>query len=100
MKNHLYEYLKINRGVGHTRLILDGARNAHYPFLVVGADMTHANRLARDLGNEFAIPTIISNEIAFRGHEHPVLIDNYTFTNTCEAYIRELRDAREARITA
>jgi len=100
MKNELYEYIKITRGVGHTRLLIDGARNAQYPFLVVGADKTHANRMIRDLNNKFAIPTTIDNERDYRGHDHPVLIDNYAFTQTCEKYMREIRDLKEAKITA
>ena len=96
MKNYLYEYLKTNRGVGHTRLLIDGARNANYPFLVVGADTTQANRMIQDLGNEFAIPTAINKEQDYRGHDHPVLIDNFAFTSTCESYIRQIRDQREA----
>jgi len=95
MKNELYEHLKGNRGVGHTRLMIDGARNANYPFFIIGADMRHANNLAREMGNTFAIPiTIGSNQM--RGSNHPVLIDGHTFTTTCEDYIREIRDQREA----
>jgi len=96
MKNHLYHYVKHQRGVGHTRLLIDGARNAQYPFLVVGGDMRHANMMIRDLGNKFAIPTTIDKERDYIGHDHPVLIDNYAFTMTCEAYMREIRDLNEA----
>jgi len=95
MKNQLYEYLQINRGVGHTRLLIDGARNAQYPFLVVGGDKTQAIRMIRELGNEFAIPTSIDNPKDYHGHNHPVLIDNYAFLKTCESYIGEIRDQRE-----
>ncbi len=100
MKNELYDYIKTKRGVGHTRLLIDGAQNAKYPFLVVGADMRHANIMVRELGNEFAIPTTIDKERDYRGHSHPVLIDNYAFTSTCEAYMREMRDTKDALIKA
>lgn len=95
MKNELYEHLKSNRGVGHTRLLMDGARNATYPFFIIGANSRQAAQLAADTQNSFAIPmTIDSNRLY--GQTHPVLIDGHAFTTTCEKYIRENRDNREA----
>jgi hypothetical protein len=95
MKNELYEHLKTNKGVGHTRLMLDGAKNANYPFFIIGANIRQAKQLAADTGNNFAIPmTLGSNHL--RGHDHPVLIDGHAFTTTCEKYISEIRDQREA----
>lgn len=95
--NPLYHYLIINRGVGHTRLIIDGVRNAQYPFLVVGSDLSHANSIIREMGGtEWAIPVSIQNENAFRGHRHPVVIDNYTYLKACDGYISTIRDYRES----
>ena len=95
MKNELYEHLKSNRGVGHTRLMMDGARNANYPFFIIGSNLSKAKQLAADTQNSFAIPmSMDSNHL--HGHQHPVLIDGHTFTTTCEKYIRENRDNREA----
>ena len=95
MKNELYEHLKSNRGVGHTRLMMDGARNATYPFFIIGANSRQAAQLAADTQNSFAIPmTIDSNRLY--GQTHPILIDGHAFTTTCEKYIRENRDNREA----
>ena len=95
MKNELYEHLKGNRGVGHTRLMMDGARNANYPFFIIGANSRQAAQLAADTQNSFAIPMTMDND-HLRGHDHPVLIDGHAFTTTCEKYIRENRDNREA----
>jgi len=91
----LYEYLKTNRGVGHTTLLKDGALNAQYPYIIMGADMSHANHLAREVANSFAIPRSMQHADAFRGYNCPVLIDNHTFMRTCDGYIGTIRDYRE-----
>jgi hypothetical protein len=91
-----YEYVKFNRGVGHTTLIKDGGLNAQYPFIVLGADMSHAHQLTRELNNRFAIPHSIQDPRGLIGYRHPLLIDNYVFTVTCEGYISTVRDYREA----
>jgi len=91
----VYEYIRANRGVGHTTLLKDGALNATYPYIVIGADQSHANRLAREIGNEFAIPVGINQTNKFRGINYPVLIDNHTFTTSIDSYVREIRIQRE-----
>ncbi len=99
MKNELYEHLKGNRGVGHTRLMMDGARNAQYPFFIIGANYRQAKQLAADTQNNFAIPMTMDNNRLF-GQTHPILIDGYAFTTMSEGYIRENRDTKEALVTA
>jgi AAA+ ATPase superfamily predicted ATPase len=32
---------------------------------------------------------------AFRGYNQPVMVDNFVITETCEGYIRTIRDYRE-----
>jgi len=90
MKNQLHEYIKKNRGVGHTRLLLDGALNARYPFLIIGRDMSQAKFLTKQIGNKFAIPIAMNDNEAFCGLRHPVLIDNDVFTLVCDEYLREI----------
>jgi hypothetical protein len=102
MENKLYEYVKCTRGVGHTRLLMDGAINAQYPYFVVGADLSHAKQLIRETGgNTFAIPISLTwvQHDNFRCYKHPVLIDNYTFTVTCESYMTEIRKLKESLTT-
>jgi hypothetical protein len=99
MKNELYEHLKGNRGVGHTRLMMDGARNANYPFFIIGANSRQAAQLAADTQNSFAIPMTIDSNRLF-GQTHPILIDGHAFTTMSEVYMRENRDNKEARIKA
>jgi len=91
MKNQLHEYLKSNRGVGHTRLLLDGALNARYPFIVIGVDTSQAHFNAKQIGNSFAIPIGFNNKEALRGLNHPVLIDNSIFTFICDDYERQIK---------
>ena len=72
----VYQYIRANRGVGHTTLLKDGALNATYPYIVIGADQTHAERLVREIGNEFAIPVGINQPNKFRG-AHFEFLKNY-----------------------
>lgn len=90
-----YEYIKINRGAGHTTLIMDGAMNAQYPYFMMGKDMAHARELCKQSKNRFAMPITMNDCCSFKGYRQPVLIDNYVFTETCEGYIRTIRDYRE-----
>lgn len=94
MENKLYEYIKGTRGVGHTTLLMDGAKNAKTPFFIVGADLRHAKELIKTTGNnKLAIPaTIYDNKLI--GNIHPVLIDNHTFMVTCEDYEREIQKSK------
>lgn len=91
----LYEYLKTNRGAGHTTLLLDGAMNAQYPFLILGKDMAHAKDLHNRSRNRFGVPRPMNAVDAFRGYNYPVMVDNFVITETCEGYIRTIRDYRE-----
>ena len=91
----VYEYIRANRGVGHTTLLKDGALNATYPYIIIGADLTHAKRLADEIGNEFAIPVGINQPHKFRGVNYPVLIDNHTFTSSIDSYVRTIAKQRE-----
>lgn len=93
--SEVYEYIRANRGVGHTTLLKDGALNATYPYLIVGADLKHAQLLAREVGNEFAIPVSITDHHKFRGVNYPLLIDNHTFTTSVDAYVKTVRNQRE-----
>jgi len=96
MHRRLHEYIKKTRGVGHTRLQLDGTLNANYPFIIVGVDKSHANDLKRKLGNNhFASPIALNSEEAFRGVREPAIIDNSVFTIVCDEFIKEIRDGRE-----
>lgn len=95
MKNKLYQYLKGTRQVGHTRLLMDGAKNAKTPFFMVGANLEHTKELIKRSGNnKFAIPTTIYDNTLI-ANNHPVLIDNYTFIVTCEDYQYELKKYKD-----
>lgn len=91
MDNNINKYILSRRGVGHTRLLKEGANNYDGPFFVVGADTNHVSRLRQELNNTKAIPVNIENSNhVLHGVHHPMIIDNHAYSMTCEKYERKI----------
>jgi hypothetical protein len=83
----IYEYLMSSRGVGHTTLLKEGAKNFDKPFYIVAHNSRYAKQLQRESNNNNAIPISLNSPTQLmRGTKYPIIIDNVTYMTTCDKY--------------
>jgi len=91
----LYEYIRRNRGVGHTTLLIEGAKNYNKPFYIMGANIRQAKDLVFQSGNKNARPITLENvPEALRGTDLPIMVDQHPITKIVDGYEDEIRMLR------
>ncbi len=92
--NEIQTYLQGARQVGHTKILTESLKNVDEPFFILGADMMHAQVLAKRIGNPHAIPVSLSANSTIRGRRLPLVMDNHAFSTVCENYENRIIENR------
>lgn len=83
------------RGVGHTTLMMMGAKNYDRPFSLVGHTMSFAAFLRQESNNIYAIPISIYEMDRLRGMLRPTIIDHTAILQMVEQLRGDLAHVNE-----